>query len=159
MEIIKSWALSFSAAAVITAVIGFLSPSGAFDKSVKIISALFMLVCFIVPITKGGITGVVKDEVEDISEWLVDSKQVKKVENDVLSALESSAESRISSYLKNIGTDKSEIEIEIKIDETKNIKIKKISITLFEKSDYKSIEEFVISEFGISPEITVCSEG
>lgn len=84
MEIIKSWALSFSAAAVITAVIGFLSPSGAFDKSVKIISALFMLLCFIVPITKGGITGVVKDEVEDISEWLVDSKQVKKVENDVL---------------------------------------------------------------------------
>ena len=59
----------------------------------------------------------------------------------------------IQSGIKTVVTNK------IIIDENSNIKIEKLRIILFEETDIKSLEEFVKSEFGISPEITVGSEG
>jgi len=159
MEVIKSWALSVTAAAAITAVISFLSPSGSLDKSVKTITALFMLVCFIVPFFKADVIEIVTDDVDKLSEWLAESKLKKEVEEDVVTMLESSAQARVSAYLKNKGAEKSEVDIKIKIDENHNIDIENIRITLFEKTDIKALEDFVKSEFGLLPEITVNSEG
>ena len=159
MEVVKSWALSVAAAAAITAVIGFLSPSGSLDKPVKTITALFMILCFLVPFTKTDFKEIFTDDVKEVSEWVEDNKLKKHVENEVLSMLESSAKSRISAFLKSNGTENSKIDIKLIIDENQNITIKNISITLFEKTDVNGLVNFVKSEFDILPEITDCSEG
>ena len=158
MEVIKTWALSVSAASVITTVIGFLSPSGSFDKSLKIIAAFFMLLCFIVPFTETEAIKYMGDEVEKMSEWLVDNKFNKEIENEVAEMLQTSVKSQISAYLNNIGIDNADINVKIEIDENQNIEIVKISIVLFNEINIDSLATFVESTFEVLPEITVCLE-
>ena len=52
MEVIKSWALSVTAAAIISAVISFVSPSGTLEKTVNMVIAIFVLLSFLTPFVK-----------------------------------------------------------------------------------------------------------
>ncbi len=158
MDVLKSWAVSVIAAAVVTAAVSYFSPSGKLDKSVKIITALFMLICLISPFVKSDINEKFFIDVEKVSEWLADNKLKKEVECEVESMLENSVCSRISAYLVNEGAEKSEVNVKVKIDENNNVKIQKIDIRLFEKIDENNLKTFVETEFETTPVISYALE-
>lgn len=158
MDVIKSWAYSVIAAASVTAAVSFLSPSGIFNKSMKIVIALFVLICFISPFIKSDISEILSSDVEGISKWLYEGKVKRDADYEVKSMLEKTIQSGISAYLESKGAEKYRINAKVNIDESNNIRIQKIIISLFEEADIADLKSFVESEYEITPEITLSTE-
>ena len=78
MEVIKSWALSVTAAAIISAVISFVSPSGTLEKTVNMVIAIFVLLSFLTPFVKIDRNELLSVEVEHINEWIEENKLKKE---------------------------------------------------------------------------------
>lgn len=158
MEVIKSWALSVTAAAIITAVISLISPSGALEKSVKTVISLFMLLSFIAPFVKFDTNELFSADVEHINEWIEDNKLKKEVEYETISILKNEIVTRINTYINENIKSKSEVDVKITISENYDIVIEKISIVLYAQTDISEIERYVKNEFGITPEIGIRAE-
>lgn len=159
MEILKSWALSVTAASVITAVITFISPSGSIEKSVKTITSLFMLICFIVPLVNADMHNSVAFDLESISECIDDGRLKKEVENEAISVLENEIITKIKAYIEKKGIYNPKIQVLINISDKYDIIIKKISIELSDNVDTLGIVKFVENEFGITPEVVILKGG
>lgn len=158
MDILKSWALSVTAASVIAAVITFVSPSGNIEKSVKTVTSLFMLLCFIVPLVNADVYKSDDIYLEGISEWIDDGKLKKEVENEAISVLENEITAKIKAYTEEKGIYNSEIQVLVNVSDEYDIAIEKISIELKDNVDTYDIIKFVEDEFLITPEVTVVME-
>ena len=158
MEVIKSWALSVTGAAIITAVISLISPSGALEKSVKTVISLFMLLSFIAPFVKIDTSELFSVDVEHINECIEDNKLKKEVEYETISILKNEIVTRINTYINENIKSKSEVDVKISISENYDIVIEKISIVLHAQTDISEIERYVKNEFGIIPEIGIRAE-
>ena len=155
METIKSWAISVIAAAVITAVISIAAPTGNMNKSVKIITALFMLLCFASPLVNGDFETDFNGFDYEISEWLSDSELEAEIRNQITDKLENEIKSEVGAYLKNMEVNEFEIDVRIKADENNSIEIKKIEIVLPTHEKLSQISDYVYENFGIIPDVTV----
>lgn len=158
MEAIRSWALSVTAAAIISAVISLISPSGALEKTVKTIIALFVLLSFLAPLTKTFRSDLFSVDVEHINEWIEENKLKKEIESETISVLKSEIVSKISSYINENINAKSEVVAEISISENYDIVIERISIGLDKVNDTSGIQRYVEEEFDIIPEIYFITE-
>ncbi len=158
MEILKSWAVSVSAAVVITAIITFISPSGALDKSVKTATALFMLLSFFLPLAKVDARQIFTFDVEYISEWAEGSELKEEVENEVADILKNEIISKIAAYIEGEGIKNSETEVRINISKNYNIAIEKIKIIVPDNVDISGINDFVEKEFSVTPEVILKAE-
>ena len=158
MEAIRSWALSVTAAAIISAVISLISPSGALEKTVKTIIALFVLLSFLAPLTKTFRSDLFSVDVEHINEWIEENKLKKEIESETISVLKSEIVSKISSYINENINAKSEVDAEISISENYDIVIERISIGLDKVNDTSGIQRYVEEEFDIIPEIYFITE-
>ncbi len=158
MDILKSWALSVTAASVIAAVITFVSPSGNIEKSVKTVTSLFMLLCFIVPLVNADVYKSDDIYLEGISEWIDDGKLKKEVENEAISVLENEITAKIKAYTEEKGIYNSEIQVLVNVSDEYDIAIEKISIELKDNVDTYDIIKFVEDEFSITPEVTAVME-
>ena len=158
MEILKSWALSVTAASVIAAVITFVSPSGSMEKPVKTVTSLFMLLCFIVPLVNADVQKSTAFDLDGISEWIDDGRLKKEVENEAVSVLESEIKAKIKAYTEEKGIYNSEIQVLINVSDEYDIVIEKISIEVKGNVDTSDIIKFVEDEFSITPEVTTVME-
>lgn len=158
MEILKSWALSVTAASVIAAVITFVSPSGSMEKSVKTVTSLFMLLCFIVPLVNTDVHKSADFDLDGISEWIDDGKLRKEVENQAISVLENEIITKIKAYSEEKGIYNSEVQVLINVSDEYDIVIERISIKVKGNVDTSDIVKFVEDEFSITPEITEMKE-
>lgn len=154
----KSWALSAMAAAVITAVINFLSPNGAFEKSIKIITAVFMLICFAAPIADGSDYIDISGSISGVDDWINDSALESEVKKQVSQTLKDEIETKITSFLKGKAVEEFEIETKIDIDGNENIKIDSISIFLTDETHAEALKDYIYNNFNIMPQVIVKTE-
>ncbi len=158
METIKSWAVSAVTAAGICAVFSFITPSGFASKSIKVLLAVFMIFCFLSPLSKVEFDFESGEILNGVTGWLEDSRLEKTARKQLADNLANEIESRIGAYLTDRGENGFEVNAYIEIDANDEISIRKIDIDLQAETDANPLRDFVISNFGIAPDITVKSE-
>ena len=155
METIKQWALSLLATCIVTAVVGFLVPSGKFEKTLKILTSLFLIFGFCIPLTKLDINTQAFDETNGIKTRIDEKLLEEEIEKEVVQVLENEIKNQITLYLSQRNISFTEIIPEIKIDADQNIEIISIIIKLNDMADINIIENFVYQRFGIVPEVDI----
>lgn len=158
MEVIKSWALSVTAAAIISAVISFVSPSGTLEKTVNMVIAIFVLLSFLTPFVKIDRNELFSVEVEHINEWIEENKLKKELEFETISILKNEIITKVNSYINEKMKIKSEVDVEINISENYDIVIEKIGIILYEQSDVSDLTKYIEDEFQVIAEINIIAE-
>lgn len=158
MEVIKSWALSVTAAAIISAVISFVSPSGTLEKTVNMVIAIFVLLSFLTPFVKIDRNELFSVEVEHINEWIEENKLKKELEFETISILKNEIITKVNSYINEKMKCKSEVDVEINISENYDIVIEKIGIILYEQTDVSDLTKYIEDEFQVIAEINISAE-
>lgn len=158
MEVIRSWALSVTAAAIISAVISFVSPSGTLEKTVNTVIGIFVLLSFLTPFVKIDRNELFSVEVEHINEWIEENKLKKELEFETISILKNEIISKVNSYINEKMKCKSEVDVEINISENYDIVIKKIVIILYEQTDVSDLTKYIEDEFQVIAEINIIAE-
>lgn len=158
MEVVKSWALSVTAAAIISAVISFVSPSGTLEKTVNTVIAIFVLLSFLTPFVKIDRNELFSVEVEHINEWIEENKLKKELEFETISILKNEIITKVNSYINEKMKCKSEVDVEINISENYDIVIKKIGIILYEQTDVSDLTKYIEDEFQVIAEINIIAE-
>lgn len=158
MEVIKSWALSVTAAAIISAVISFVSPSGTLEKTVNMVIAIFVLLSFLTPFVKIDRNELFSVEVEHINEWIEENKLKKELEFETISILKNEIITKVNSYINEKMKIKSEVDVEINISENYDIVIEKIGIILYEQTDVSDLTKYIEDEFQVIAEINIIAE-
>ncbi len=157
MEIVKEWALSLTVTCIVTAVLSYVTPSGKFEKSVKVFISLFLLIAFFAPIAELDTDSIVLKENEGIEKWISESALETKVKNEVIQVLEQEIKAKISAFLNQRNISFTEIIPDISIDGNDNISIMTIHIVVSKDVDRDIIEDFVLRSFGIIPQIVINS--
>ena len=152
MEIFKNWATSVITAAAITCILSFIVPSGPFVKSIKTITAIFMLICFVTPLTKTRSAVDVDFGVTGVSIWLEDSKLENEVKKEIIQILKNEIKLKIEAYF-NDSVDVISVDSDIEIDFENDIKIKNITIELQSGTDIVGVRDYVYEQFGVRPQI------
>ncbi len=158
MEVIKSWALSVTAAAIISAVISFVSPTGTLEKTVNTVIAIFVLLSFLTPFVKIDRNELFSVEVEHINEWIEENKLKKELEFETISILKNEIITKVNSYINEKMKSKSEVDVEINISENYDIVIDKIGIILYEQTDVSDLTRYIEDEFKVIPQINIMAE-
>ncbi len=157
METIKEWAISLSATCVIASLVELVTPSGRFEKSVKILTALLLIICFVSPIFKLDLNALKFEQISGVEGWINDEQMENEMESEVINVLKKEIRNRLTTYFSQNNIHYLDVSSDITIDENKNISISSITIVLCEDRNRRLIEEFVYSDFGIIPQIVIDS--
>ncbi len=152
-EEIKSWAFSVVIAVAVAAVVGLIGENSTENKSIKFLTALFVLLAFLSPFA-GGVIELGK-YTDGINEQINSYKKNADIEQRAAQALCSQVEALIKTELNSLNEKASDICVSVNIDEENNISIESIVIYLNVSSEesLNKINEFIIKNFGVAPEV------
>lgn len=146
MELIKQWALGITVAAIAGAVILVLSPQGATEKIVRTAVSLFLLCAMLTPFMKSiDIDSLL--EIEKINP----EANTADIQSGITQSTQQAVREKIEEILASSGIKAEEINIDISIDEEKQMRIDAVTVKL-NKSDIEKqtqIREKLKSELGI----------
>ncbi|HBL41478.1 MAG TPA: hypothetical protein DDY98_07940 [Ruminococcaceae bacterium] len=152
MQGIRSWVSSLIAAAILTGVVAFLTPKGNFEKPMKVLLSLVMLVSFL-----SAPVGLVANsqELEDGLMALLDEYDAQEAtEETVKKTLASEIVSSILAYAQSVGISVQSVRPSISIDEDNNIAIKRIEIVLYGAAENREkIDDYVYRSFSVHPTV------
>ncbi len=153
MEMIRSWVMGITAAAIIGAVVLALNPSGAAEKSVKTIVAVFLISSMILPFVKSENLNF------DFDSASVDTaRQNEKIVNSVSEQFKEKLENSITDILSQNGIEVARINIDMNV-KTDEVSVEKISITLKKESADKADEAKNILKEQLSVTAQITTEG
>ncbi len=158
METFKSWALSAVTAATVAAVISLLTPSGNFEKTIKILITLFVLAAFVVPFVKSDVFADFSGVTDGIKEVIEDNELEKEVREEVADSLQNAVKAEISAYLLQNNIDVKYIGIKVCVEDDNNIFVEKITIALSEYIQTEEFEKYIATRFGVAPDFVLEQE-
>lgn len=158
METFNSWALSAVAASTVAGVISLLAPSGNFEKTIKIVITLFILVSFVMPFVRSGSVSGVFESNEGIKEFIEENELNNEVKSQVEDSLENVIVTQVEAFLSSSGVIFNYVEAKVNVDEANNVFVKSITIYAEDFFETEEAEKFIIDNFGIKPDIVFESE-
>jgi len=158
LETFKSCAVSSVTAAVISAVISLLAPSGNMEKTIKIIVVLFLLASFAVPFAQSEVVADFFDSNKGIKEIIDENKIDNKVKKEVKDSLENAVETEISAYLSGVDIAFVSVDAKVSVDYEMNISLESITVVLPNEIPTYDLEVFVSERFGLMPDVKFESE-
>lgn len=147
-----------AAASAIAAVVGLISPEGNSQRAVKFIISVFTVVMFVSPLK--NIDFSVPEYTDGIDSFIDSHELENEVESQVADSLRSQIESSLSAYLEGQGITDYKTQVDINIDEDKNISIELIEISVgsaYAEYSY-ALREYVLNNFNVEPRILVNGE-
>lgn len=160
MELIKNYALSLCMTLIAAGIFSMLIPGKSMEKVLKFAISLFFLSCLALPVLKGDVTFSFSDD--DLPKWDTGYQEEleQKSDESFLKLCETNIahELRLLLELKEVQSEK--IEIDIHIDEDRNITINKCDIYLAKNQDISvgDLSFYLQKETGIKPNI-ISEEG
>lgn len=158
MEAIREWAESLIISLAVICAVSFIVPNGTAEKAFKIITALFLMVCFVAPVKGIKIEKGIPEFTEGINEWIVDDKLQETVEKEIADTLSAEIKAGISAYLENLNIINYSVDTKVNIINSTNISIAKIIVSIPLGSDTKSITKYIENNYEITPEFIFIGE-
>ncbi len=158
MQILKEWSISVVSACALIAAVGFLVPSGVSGKAFKVITGLFMIFCFISPLTQLDIDVKADKYTAELNEWIQDSDLEKTVEKQISVTLTDEIKAGISAYLDNSGVTDYLVDVKVRIDSSDNISIEYIRVEIPSDLNENQLIDFVQTNYGKVPDLSVINE-
>ncbi len=158
MQAVREWAESVIIACAVISAVSFIVPDGSIEKAFKILTALFLLLCFAAPVTK--INGEIKEWnfTEEISEWIDDSKLQETVEKEIADTLSAEIKAGISAYLESINIRTYSIDVKVNIINSTEISIDNIIIEIPYGTDLETVSEYIKHQYEILPDFIFVGE-
>lgn len=146
MELIKQWALGITISAIAGAVILVLSPQGATEKIVKTAVSLFLLCAMLTPFMKNIDVNALLDT--KISNEEADTENI---ESGVIQTTKQAVRQKIDEILSTYGIKAEEINIDISIDDEKQMSIDNVAIVIngADAGKMSQAKEEIIKQLGI----------
>lgn len=159
VDVIKGWAASVAVAAAVSAIIGFLTPQGGIQRSVKFLTGVFTVLMFVLPLK--NVDSSLSEYTYSIEESILKYELEETVEKQVADSLAEQIKGEISAFLNKNHVIGYEIETEINIDNQKNISIESIVINIPDIYSEKTgeIYAFVKEKFNFEPQFYYFGEG
>lgn len=130
MESIKQWITCIIFSSLICAIVSVLSPKGSSKRALQTVLAVFLISAFLSPFLSGG--GVEFDfELPDFADY--QSSLTSQITDEMSSQVENEVREETEELLKSIGVEYKNIEVESGVNESNQIYIKKITLTMTEK--------------------------
>ncbi len=159
MQAVREWAESVIIACAVISAVSFIVPNGSIEKAFKILTALFLLLCFAAPVTK--INGEIKEWnfTDGISEWIDDSKLQETVEKEIVDTLSAEIKAEISAYLESINISIYSIDVKVNIINSTDISIDKIIVEIPYGANFEMVSKYIKQQYEISPDFIFVGEG
>ena len=155
MENLKSWAVCVVVSSVVAAVVELLAPEGGGEKSVKFITAVFVLLAFVSPFA--DFEPLSFEYIQGVEEFVEANELEKQIEAQAKESLETQVISILSAYVESIGAVCESVEAAVVINSDKEIYLDSVTVCISGGNDEarKKITEYSRDNFGVSPEIKV----
>lgn len=158
MEEIAQWAESVIVSLAVVCAVSFIAPDGSAGKALKIITALFLMVCFVSPVKGIKLEKEMWSFTDGISEWIDDSKLQETVEKEISDTLSAEIKNGIGAYLDSMNIGTYSVETKINIINSTDISIEKIVVSIPSGTDMKSIARYVENNYEITPDFIFIGE-
>ena len=124
MDIIKEWALSVVTACAVVTVFGFIVPNGVMAKPFKLITSIFVIICFVSPFSKININAETDDYIKGMGEWLDENELEGTLRNQIADKLSAEIKNGIIAYLDNANILYYAVDVKVTVDSSDNISVK-----------------------------------
>lgn len=160
MSAIKDWAICLCFAALSTAIVQMIMPSGSTEKTMKFVIGVFFISCIVSPLFTQNDIQALKADFMQTSGEISTTRLQQEIDKQLETQIEERLKSLISQTLSQTGVKVNKIIIYMDRTEDNSISINTIDIVLDEctPAEKEMVQKTVLQSLGIMPKISLSSK-